>query len=172
LSSFNEDVPNKAQHIYRSSLKSAGKPIEAVSGKLAIKSKLAYISLIISEGSFGETKVFGVSYEKTVVLREEKEPILGWLVVLEGEPKWQDYRIPLKDSQILIGSSQEANIQLKGQGIEKVHASLRVKEGKVYLTDLDTETGTRVNGEAITKVEIEDGSEIEIGNVRLKFRRL
>ena len=127
---------------------------------------------IISEGSFGETKVFGVSYEKTVVLREEKEPILGWLVVLEGEPKWQDYRIPLKDSQILIGSSQEANIQLKGQGIERVHASLRVKEGKVYLTDLDTETGTRVNGEAITKVEIEDGSEIEIGNVRLKFRRL
>ena len=127
---------------------------------------------IISEGSFGETKVFGVSYEKTVVLREEKEPILGWLVVLEGEPKWQDYRIPLKDSQILIGSSQDANIQLKGQGIEKVHASLRVKEGKVYLTDLDTEMGTRVNGEAITKVEIEDGSEIEIGNVRLKFRRL
>ena len=127
---------------------------------------------IISEGSFGETKVFGVSYEKTVVLREEKEPILGWLVVLEGEPKWQDYRIPLKDSQILIGSSQEADIQLKGQGIEKVHASLRVREGKVYLTDLDTETGTRVNGEAITKVEIEDSNEIEIGNVRLKFRRL
>ncbi len=128
---------------------------------------------IIESQTEQKTAIYSVeSMGKTVVMKKEKDPIVGWLVVVEGKPVWEDFRIPLRDCQLIIGSEEGVDIMLEGQGVEKRHASLRVKEGKVYLTDLDTETDTVVNGEAITKVELDDGSEIKVGDVKLKYRKL
>jgi pSer/pThr/pTyr-binding forkhead associated (FHA) protein len=52
------------------------------------------------------------------------------------------------------------------------HISIRLKDGKLYLTDLDTSTGTLVNGKEITRVELQDGDEIKVGSTTLKFRKL
>lgn len=109
---------------------------------------------------------------ETVVLEERTEPIFGWLVVLEGEDKWKDYKIPNKDCQIVLGSGKDSDIVLRGKEIAKSHASIRLKGEKVFITDLDTETGTFVNGEPVIRKELEDGSLIKIGNVLLKFRKL
>lgn len=112
------------------------------------------------------------SHGETIIFRERMEAILGWLVILDGEEQWKDYRIPDKDCQIILGSGGDSNLVLRGKGIVRNHASIRVKGGKVYITDLDTETGTYVNGEQVVRKELEDGSLIKIGDVVLKFRRL
>ncbi|MEZ0361275.1 MAG: FHA domain-containing protein [Hydrogenobacter sp.] len=125
---------------------------------------------VISEG---KTIIYtSGELDKTKIVSPELEPFLGWLVIIEGGEKWKDYKVPGKDCQLIIGSGNDVDIHIKGEGIEKRHASLRVRENKVTITDLDTEAGTYVNGECVVKKELEDGSLIKIGNVVLKFRRL
>ncbi len=110
------------------------------------------------------TKVFGET--------SSLEPIYGWLVVLEGQNKWQQYTIPNIERRFIIGSSSAHEVFFKDQDVEPAHVSIRLKEGKLFITDLDTSVGTKVNGEDISRVELQDGDEIIIGSVIIKFRKL
>ncbi len=50
--------------------------------------------------------------------------------------------------------------------------SIRKKDDKFFLTDLDTDTGTKVNGQAVERTELEDGDTIGIGETIIKFKLL
>ncbi|WP_340690036.1 FHA domain-containing protein [Hydrogenobacter thermophilus] len=119
-----------------------------------------------------KTVVYTAQEGKTVIYTEKKPSLLGWLVVVEGEPLWEDYRLPAENTQLIIGSLEDAQIQIKGANVEKHHVSIRIKDGKVFITDLDTEAGTFVNDQPVIKKELEDGDVIRIGQTKLKFRRL
>ena len=56
--------------------------------------------------------------------------------------------------------------------LEELHASIRIKDREVYITDLDTVAGTLVNGKEITRSDLQDGDEITIGETTLKFKKL
>jgi len=124
--------------------------------------------------SLGTTKIFvEAPLGRTVVYspQEQREPVFGWLVVTEGNDLWKVFTIGDKEGQFYMGLSQECALQLTGEGLAALHASLRLKEGKLYLTDLDTSTGTLVNGEVISKAELKDGDEVKMGDAALKFRK-
>ena len=93
------------------------------------------------------------------------------MVAIEGKHQWKEFRLYKEETQLLIGTSEECMICLEDERLEARHASLRVKDEKLFLTDLDSSSGTYVNGEGITKVEIKDSDDIKLGETVLRFRR-
>ncbi len=110
---------------------------------------------------------------KTVLLTDKrKPPVVGWFVAMTGEQKGEDFRI--RDGQNIIGSAPDADIVLHDTTISAKHASLRYKDQKFFITDLDSTNGTFLNDrtEAIAREELKDNDIIRIGEVTLKFKCL
>ena len=99
-------------------------------------------------------------------------PIVGWFVALTGEQKGEDFRI--REGQNTIGSAPDADIVLRDSAISGKHASLRYKDDKFTITDLDSSNGTVLNDRAdpIAREELRDNDIVRIGEVSLKFKCL
>jgi hypothetical protein len=110
---------------------------------------------------------------KTVLLTDKrKPPVVGWFVALTGDQKGEDFRI--RDGQNIIGSAGDADILLRDTAVSGKHASLRYKDQKFYITDLDSTNGTFLNEgkDPIAREELKDNDIIRVGEVSLKFKCL
>ena len=110
---------------------------------------------------------------KTVLLSQKyKAPVVGWLVALDGQQKGEDFRV--RDGQNSVGSDSSCDIVLTDPTVSSKHASLRYKEGKFILTDLDSSNGSYLNDkdESIAREELKDNDVVRFGDVRLKFKCL
>jgi len=123
-----------------------------------------------------KTSVFlGESLEKTQVFSEGLEPVgafLGWLVIVDGPDQWKEFHIPVDMNQLLLGNGDAADIRLNDDALSRIHVSIRKKGEEFFLTDLDTDGGTKVNGESLEKTQLHDGDLIEIGRTTIKFKLL
>jgi hypothetical protein len=110
---------------------------------------------------------------KTVLLSgKPKAPVVGWLVVMNGEQKGEDFRV--REGQNILGTSPDADIVVKDDTVTDRHASIRCKDGKCIISDLDSNNGTYLNDgkEAIAREDLKDNDVIRIGEVTLKFKCL
>jgi hypothetical protein len=108
---------------------------------------------------------------RTVLLTDKrKAPVVGWFVALTGEQKGEDFRI--RDGQNVIGSAPDADVVLRDAAVSGKHASLRYKDQKFFLTDLDSSNGTYLNDSSnpIAREELKDNDIVRIGEVSLKFK--
>jgi len=108
---------------------------------------------------------------KTVVMADlHKAPLMGWVVVLDGNDKGRDFHV--RDGQNLMGSDPTCNIVISNPTVSGKHASLRSQDGKFFLTDLDSTNGTYLNRQEkrIAREEIKDNDYIRLGEVTLKFK--
>jgi hypothetical protein len=108
---------------------------------------------------------------KTVLLTDKrKPPVVGWFVALTGDQKGEDFRI--REGQNVVGSASDADIILRDTAISGKHASLRYKDQKFFLTDLDSSNGTYLNDapDPISREELKDNDVVRIGEVSLKFK--
>ena len=115
----------------------------------------------------------GSAGRKTVLLTDKhKPPVVGWLVALTGQQKGEDFRV--RDGQNTIGSAPDADIVLHDSAISGKHASLRYKDHKFFLTDLDSSNGTFLNDqtEPLAREELKDNDIVKMGDVSLKFKCL
>lgn len=109
------------------------------------------------------------------VAAPKRMPIFAWLVVLEGDQQYEEFRIA--QEQTYLGVSQtECDIVLHDEFVSAEHASIRYRDGKFYITDLDSKNGTFVNDMSpearVDRVQLQDGDEIRLGQVLLKFKCL
>ena len=73
---------------------------------------------------------------------------------------------PFVDS-IVLGSSADCDVQLDEPGVAARHAEIRLIDGNsLLLKDLDSETGTLLNGEPVIETLLGSGDEIRIGTCR------
>jgi Inner membrane component of T3SS, cytoplasmic domain len=110
---------------------------------------------------------------KTVLLTEQrKAPVVGWFVAMDGEQKGEDFRI--RDGQNILGSGADADIVIRDGTVSSRHASLRYKDHKFYLTDLDSTNGTFLNdaSESLAREELKDNDVVRLGAISLKFKCL
>src|SRR5580658_2005079 len=107
----------------------------------------------------------------TVLADQRKPPVVGWFVALTGEQKGEDFRI--REGQNTIGSAPDADIVIHDSAISGKHASLRYKDEKFTITDLDSTNGTFLNdrSDPIAREELKDNDVVRIGEVSLKFKR-
>jgi serine/threonine protein kinase len=95
---------------------------------------------------------------------------MAWqLLVIDGADK--DRFFPLPDEGVVsIGSSRKnADIVLHDLYVARVHAELRIENGRTVAVDLDTPGGTHVNGQKIKEQEIRQGDVLRVGNSHLRL---
>lgn len=114
-----------------------------------------------SAPTFGATRI---------VQSKEDEPVglLGWLVITDGNEKWRDFKITKRKTS--IGRSPECDVVLDNEQVSARHASLRLAEDGLYLTDLDSSNGTLVNDRELDRHKLTDNDLVTIGDVNLKFK--
>ncbi len=121
------------------------------------------VTRIYQEKDLGKTVVFQP--------KEKRVPIFGWLVVMEGLDAWREFRLSDEEGQLFLGSGVDCQLKLEDPKVEKMHASLRIKDGMITITDLDTLSGTFVNEETVTKCELKDGDMVKAGESAIRFRK-
>ncbi len=92
------------------------------------------------------------------------------LVVLMGSEPGR--RFTLDSETLLLGRSEEADVQLDDTKVSRRHARLTLLDGSWTLEDLGSRNGTLVNGEQITVRALEVGDRIQLsGETLLLFTR-
>jgi hypothetical protein len=101
-----------------------------------------------------------------VLLSEvRKAPVVGWFVAMSGEQKGEDFRV--RDGQNMLGSSPDCDIVIRDVTVSGHHASIRHKDLKFILTDLDSTNGTFLNqgAESVAREDLKDNDTVRVGDV-------
>ena len=91
------------------------------------------------------------------------------LVVAAGPDKGRQFSIE-EGQQLLVGRSQDADIQLSDGRASRKHCEARMAEGDVRLTDLDSAGGTFVNGNRIDEGKLKPGDLIRVGETEIRLQ--
>ena len=68
---------------------------------------------------------------------------------------------------LLFGRSRHADCQLKDLATSRVHFEVELKNGRVNITDLDSNSGTFVNGQKISETVLKEGDVVRIGDTQM-----
>jgi len=98
-------------------------------------------------------------------------PLIGWLVVMNGPAKWQDFRID--QEKMVIGSGEECEVRLQDEAVSGRHASVRKQVEGLFIVDLDSTNGTFLNNDPqpLAKKLLQDEDLIKVGGTYRKSRR-
>jgi len=158
---------------------SCGASVDTVSGDTRACGAGAPGATVISGGSnppdnLGATRIFEAKdLGKTVIFKpsEPKKAIYGWLVVIDGPDAWEEFRLCDEESQLFMGKGDDCQLMLRDEKLDRKHASIRLKDGKLSITDLDTASGTFVNDNPVTRSDLKDGDIVRAGDNTLRFRK-
>ena len=79
--------------------------------------------------------------------------------------------VPLARDEITIGRLEGNTIRLTERNVSRRHARLVRQNGALYIEDLASFTGVRVNGAKIaTATALHEGDEVQIGDYRIALR--
>lgn len=112
---------------------------------------------------------------------EEVAPPWRLLVQLDGENR-TTFGLPLKPHMLVGREGREDRIQpdldfgpYEGlrNGVSRRHAEIVYEDGALYITDLESTNGTRINGFELApgkRYRLRDGDELEFGRIRAVLR--
>lgn len=109
------------------------------------------------------------SDEQTKRSRAEADRPSGYpnLVIVSGPNAGK--KIPLLPMTMSVGREHDNNIELKDPDVARYHARVLYERGVFVLEDLESSTGTLLNGAAIKKSPIKKGDKVKFGNTELKI---
>lgn len=90
------------------------------------------------------------------------------LIVLHGTEPGPGIDFDLKNS-IVIGRHRKADVVLSKMIVSRQHARVILEGGEWFIEDLDSNNGTFVNGEQITKKQLSAKDRIQIGRHVFSF---
>ena len=91
---------------------------------------------------------------------------------IPGFVEWKEQHTALSEGENVIGRDPTVAVFIDDATVSRHHARLTIAAGRVSLEDLGSKNGTFINGKRIKTSELEDGSEFDVGGVRLVFRRI
>jgi len=71
---------------------------------------------------------------------------------------------PSKKGVFTIGSSKNANIRILGDNIDPIHAGFEIRNGKWFIMDLGSDTGTWVENNPVVEDQISDSTDVKVGS--------
>jgi predicted component of type VI protein secretion system len=74
-------------------------------------------------------------------------------------------RISIPPEGGVFGRDPRNHVVLTHESISSLHGLFRVEAGALFARDQQSTNGTRLHGRDITEVQIQDGDELEIGNL-------
>jgi hypothetical protein len=87
----------------------------------------------------------------------------GSLVLADGQ------RIDIGDSPVVLGRLEDCTIMIEDQQASRHHAQIQRHDEAVWVLDLNSTNGTKVNGARITQHRLVDGDVITIGSTAMRF---
>lgn len=76
------------------------------------------------------------------------------------------------ETELIIGRGDKCHIVLTDTYASQFHARVFLKDGEVYIEDMGSTNGTRLNGRRVTSaVPVQRGDRLRIGKTELVFRR-
>ena len=69
----------------------------------------------------------------------------------------------------MLGRQPDLQLLLEGDAVAFIHAAIEERDGRWYLADLGSETGTKRNSEVVLDVELQSGDVIEVADYRIEF---
>lgn len=97
-------------------------------------------------------------------------PIVGWLVSMDGKRAERVYT--LHEGKSKIGSGLDCEVRICFDTISRHHAIITSKDGCFNVCDVNSLTGTYVNNNQISSIDIIDGDLIKLGDKEFKFKCL
>ncbi|MDD6824652.1 MAG: FHA domain-containing protein [Oscillospiraceae bacterium] len=80
--------------------------------------------------------------------------------------------IPVENSEILLGRHRSADIQFPDMSVSRYHAVLTYSDGIFLLEDLNSKSGTFLNGKKIQKAVVNVNDEIRMGAVIFYIKKI
>ena len=93
----------------------------------------------------------------------------GQVVNLSGQPEFSIGRVT--EGQPILPDVDLSTHEAYSQGVSRLHASLKVSSQRVYITDLGSSNGTRVNGQKImahVDYPLNHGDVIALGKFKIQ----
>lgn len=79
----------------------------------------------------------------------------------------------LSEGANVVGRDPDCAVSVDALSVSRHHARIVISNGAATIEDLRSKNGTFVNGRRITDITaIEDGDEIQVGSVSMRYRRL
>lgn len=100
------------------------------------------------------------------------EPALPVYQILCITPPWQGQAlvIPLGNSR--LGTAPDCALAMgQGLGISPYHLELSCGDGRLWVMDLESRSGTFVNGQAILRAELREGDQLQVGTLCFRIRK-
>lgn len=82
-----------------------------------------------------------------------------------------DFIFNLNSQEVLMGRHIATDLRFTDMSVSRYHALLTLEEGIWVLQDLDSKSGTFVNGQRISRKKLRSNDEIKIGKKILYLRR-
>jgi hypothetical protein len=80
-------------------------------------------------------------------------------------------RHPLDKRVVVLGRSQDCDVQLADPNVSRRHAEVRQEESSFWIVDLGSTNGMEVNGRRLRQSKLEDGDRITLGSTEVVFER-
>ena len=93
------------------------------------------------------------------------------LTVLDGADRGKRLLLSGKE-RFTVGRGSSADLGLADDRVSARHCEVVGKDGAHVIIDLESETGTVVNGERVTRIPLEEGHLIRVGHTMLKYSRV
>ena len=107
---------------------------------------------------------------KAMSFLEEEQVIPTKICIIKGPAK--GHKFDVGEKSMFIGRSSRNDIQIKDMKISRKHLKVFRKEETMFVEDLMSTNGTRLNGKTITPgecFEMEKGDTISLGNTVVQF---
>jgi serine/threonine protein kinase len=94
------------------------------------------------------------------------------LRVIGGPDKGTSFQLPVEGNQTLGRSKQHNEMCLHDPAVDRVHCQVEIEDGRVFVSDFDSDTGTFVNGAQVRRHELKHGDIIRIGDTEIQFQSI
>ncbi|MBV1921987.1 MAG: FHA domain-containing protein, partial [Pseudomonadales bacterium] len=98
-----------------------------------------------------------------VYMDSDEDEAAASLVDAEGDVH------PITAFPYVLGRGTECDLVLNGKGLSRKHVEIVFQSGRFVISDLDSLNGFKVNGYKVSRVILEEGDSIKLGEVHLTF---
>lgn len=96
-------------------------------------------------------------------------PAAPTIIVLNGPSEGRAVPIPDPPDVLQIGRGESCDVALSDADLSREHASIRRADDGIWVEDLASKNGVKVNGRAVDRRRLRDQDELALGKTRLRF---
>lgn len=120
---------------------------------------------------YEDEEPIGLHEQPTIVVSKGKtktDHSLGYLVMKSKKYGTNIYE--LRQKELIIGRGADSDILLEDEEISRLNTKVRFFDGKFYVDDMGSTSGTYINGEETFHSELKDGDTLEVGEHQFVFK--